>query len=50
MIFFIDSPVPHAAASWFIPPQEALFAFAYNSGTILLLRLDIKTGLVHSNE
>lgn len=45
-----NSPVPHAAASWFIPPQEALFAFAYNSGTILLLRLDIKTGLVHSNE
>ncbi|XP_043261086.1 nuclear pore complex protein Nup160 homolog [Colletes gigas] len=45
-----NSPVPHAAASWFIPPQEALFALAYNSGTILLLRLDIKTGLVHTIE
>ncbi|XP_034185245.1 nuclear pore complex protein Nup160 [Osmia lignaria lignaria] len=43
-------PVPHAAASWFIPPQEALFALAYNSGTILLLRLDTKTGLVHTSE
>ncbi|XP_017877657.1 nuclear pore complex protein Nup160 homolog [Ceratina calcarata] len=45
-----NSPVPHAAASWFIPPQEALFALAYNSGTILLLKLDIKTGLVHASE
>ncbi|CAK9826764.1 Nuclear pore complex protein Nup160 homolog [Anthophora retusa] len=45
-----NSPVPHAAASWYIAPQEALFALAYNSGTILLLRLDIKTGLVHSSE
>ena len=45
-----NSPVPHAAASWFIQPQEALFALAYNSGTILLLRLDIKTGLVHTSE
>ncbi|XP_050491820.1 nuclear pore complex protein Nup160 homolog isoform X1 [Bombus huntii] len=45
-----NSPVPHAAASWLIPPQEALFALAYNSGTILLLRLDTKTGLVHSSE
>ncbi|XP_076180163.1 nuclear pore complex protein Nup160 [Ptiloglossa arizonensis] len=45
-----NSPVPHAAASWFIPPQEALFALAYNSGTILLLRLDTKTGLVHTSE
>lgn len=42
--------MPHAAASWFIQPQEALFALAYNSGTILLLRLDIKTGLVHTSE
>ncbi|KAF3422683.1 hypothetical protein E2986_06785 [Frieseomelitta varia] len=45
-----NSPVPHAAASWFIPLQEALFALAYNSGTILLLRLDTKTGLVHTSE
>ncbi|OAD58553.1 hypothetical protein WN48_10964 [Eufriesea mexicana] len=42
--------IPHAAASWFIPPQEALFALAYNSGTILLLRLDTKTGFVHTSE
>ncbi|XP_076237550.1 nuclear pore complex protein Nup160 [Calliopsis andreniformis] len=45
-----NSPVPHAATSWFIQPQEALFALAYNSGTILLLRLDTKTGLVHTSE
>ncbi|CAL7942667.1 unnamed protein product [Xylocopa violacea] len=45
-----NSPVPHAAASLFIPPQEALFAFAYNSGTVLLVRLDTKTGLVHTSE
>lgn len=47
---YIDSPVPHAATSWYIPPQEALFALAYNSGIILLLRLDIKTGAVHTSE
>ncbi|XP_053989255.1 nuclear pore complex protein Nup160 homolog [Hylaeus volcanicus] len=45
-----NSPMPHAAASWFISPQEALFALAYNSGTILLLRLDVKTSLVHTSE
>ncbi|XP_076303351.1 nuclear pore complex protein Nup160 [Lasioglossum baleicum] len=45
-----NSPVPHAATSWYIPPQDALFALAYNSGVILLLRLDIKTGVVHTSE
>lgn len=45
-----DAPVSHAATSWLTLQDEALFALAYNSGTILLLRLDIVTGLVHSNE
>ncbi|CAD6237041.1 GSCOCG00002109001-RA-CDS [Cotesia congregata] len=46
-----NSPVPHAAASWLtLNPEEALFALAYNTGTILLLRLDGATGLVHTSE
>ncbi|EGI69420.1 Nuclear pore complex protein Nup160-like protein [Acromyrmex echinatior] len=46
-----NSPVPHAAASWLMLPQEeALFALAYSSATILLLRLDALTGLVHTSE
>lgn len=46
-----NSPVAHAAASWLIMPQEeALFAVAYNSGIILLLRLDTISGLVHTSE
>lgn len=46
-----NSPVPHAAASWLtLPQEEALYALAYSSGTILLLRLDTMTGLLHSNE
>lgn len=41
----------HAAASCLIQPQEeALFALAYNSGIILLLRLDTITGFVHTTE
>ena len=48
---FSDSPVPHAAASWLtLPQEEALYALAYNSGTVLLLRLDTVTGLVHTSE
>ncbi|KAK0176406.1 hypothetical protein PV328_000545 [Microctonus aethiopoides] len=44
-------PVPHAAASWLtLPHEEALFALAYNNGSILLLRLDTVTGLVHTSE
>lgn len=43
--------MPHAAASWLtLPQEEALFALAYNSATILLLRLDSLTGLVHTSE
>jgi len=43
--------VPHAAASWLtLPQEEALFALAYSSATILLLRLDTLTGLVHTSE
>ncbi|XP_034947135.1 nuclear pore complex protein Nup160 homolog [Chelonus insularis] len=43
--------VPHAAASWLtLPQEEALFALAYNTGSILLLRLDTMTGLVHTSE
>ncbi|XP_012270896.1 nuclear pore complex protein Nup160 homolog [Orussus abietinus] len=46
-----NSPVPHAAASWLVLPQEeSLFALAYNSGIILLLRLDTITGLVQTSE
>ncbi|KAF7387510.1 hypothetical protein HZH68_013187 [Vespula germanica] len=45
-----NAPVSHAATSWLTLQDEALFALAYNSGTILLLRLDIVTGLVHSND
>ncbi|XP_071559183.1 nuclear pore complex protein Nup160 homolog isoform X2 [Temnothorax nylanderi] len=46
-----NSPVPHAAASWLtLPQEEALFALAYSSATILLLRLDTLTGLVHTSE
>ncbi|XP_058790744.1 nuclear pore complex protein Nup160 homolog isoform X4 [Phymastichus coffea] len=46
-----NAPIAHAAASWLVMPQEeALFAFAFNSGTILLLRLDTITGLVHQSE
>ncbi|XP_043288252.1 nuclear pore complex protein Nup160 homolog isoform X2 [Venturia canescens] len=46
-----NSPVPHVAASWLtLPHEEALFALAYNSGTILVLRLDTVTGLVHTSE
>lgn len=46
-----NSPVPHAAASWLtLPHEEALFALAYNSGMILVLRLDAITGLVHTTE
>ncbi|XP_066602662.1 nuclear pore complex protein Nup160 homolog [Prorops nasuta] len=46
-----NSPVPHAAASWLTPGQEeALFALAYNSGSILILRLDTVTGQVNSTE
>lgn len=43
--------MPHAAASWLtLPHEEALFALAYNSGTVLVLRLDSITGLVHTSE
>ncbi|XP_008559870.1 nuclear pore complex protein Nup160 homolog [Microplitis demolitor] len=46
-----NAPVPHAAASWLtLPHEEALFALAYNTGSILLLRLDAATGLVHTSE
>ncbi|XP_032683313.1 nuclear pore complex protein Nup160 homolog [Odontomachus brunneus] len=46
-----NSPVPHAAASWLtLPQEEALFALAYSSATILLLRLEALTGLVHTSE
>jgi len=49
--FYIDSPIPHAAASWLtLPQEEALFALAYSSATILFLRLDTLTGLVHTSE
>lgn len=34
----IDSPVPHAATSWLSPGEEAVFALAYNSGLILILK------------
>lgn len=46
-----NSPIPHAAASWLtLPHEEAVFALAYNTGSILVLRLDTITGLVHSTE
>ncbi|KAL7295616.1 hypothetical protein TKK_0010980 [Trichogramma kaykai] len=46
-----NSPVAHAAASWLTMPQEeAQFALAYDTGLILLLRMDTVTGLVHSSE
>jgi len=51
LFYCIDSPVPHAAASWLtLPQEEALFALAYSSATILLLRLDTRTGHVHTSE
>ncbi|XP_011311730.1 nuclear pore complex protein Nup160 homolog [Fopius arisanus] len=47
----INTPVSHAAASWLsLPHEEALFALAYSSGTILVLRLDSITGLIHTSE
>ena len=46
-----NSPVAHAAASWLtVPQEEAQFALAYDTGAILLLRMDTITGLVHSSE
>ena len=33
-----------------MPNEEAVFSLAYTSGTILLLRLDAVTGLIHSSE
>ncbi|KAF7993721.1 hypothetical protein HCN44_010316 [Aphidius gifuensis] len=46
-----NSPIPHAAASWLtLPHEEAVFALAYNTASILVLRLDTITGLVHSTE
>ncbi|XP_015116338.1 nuclear pore complex protein Nup160 homolog [Diachasma alloeum] len=46
-----NTPVSHAAASWLLlPHEEAVFALAYSSGSILVLRLDSITGLVHTSE
>lgn len=46
-----NTPVPHAAASWLtLPQEEALFALAHSTGSILLIRLDTVTGLFHTSE
>ncbi|XP_046422018.1 nuclear pore complex protein Nup160 homolog [Neodiprion fabricii] len=46
-----NTSVPHAAASWLtLPQEEALFALAYSTGNILLIRLDTMTGLTHTTE
>lgn len=43
--------VPHASSSWLVPAQNrAFFALAYNSGLILLLKLDCENGTFQTQE
>ncbi|XP_023245481.1 nuclear pore complex protein Nup160 homolog [Copidosoma floridanum] len=44
-----NSLMPHTATSW-MSNNEALFALAYSTGTILILRLNVRSGQMHSSE
>jgi hypothetical protein len=40
------TPLPHTSASWLSVNEEALFALAYSTGPILLIRMDPLSGMV----
>lgn len=43
------TPLPHTSASWLSVNEEALFALAYSTGPILLIRMD-PSGMVSVSE
>jgi hypothetical protein len=45
-----DTPLPHTSASWLSVNEEALFALAYSTGPILLIRMNPLSGMVAVNE
>jgi hypothetical protein len=45
-----DTPLPHTSASWLSVNEEALFALAYSTGPILLIRMNPVSGVVAVNE
>jgi len=45
-----DTPLPHTSASWLSVNEEALFALAYSTGPILLIRMNPLSGVVAVNE
>jgi len=45
-----DTPLPHTSASWLSMNEEALFALAYSTGPILLIRMDPLSGMVAVSE
>ena len=40
MFCVIDNPLPQTSASWLSVNEEALYALAYSTGPILLIRMD----------
>lgn len=45
-----NTPLPHTSASWLSVNEEALFALAYSTGPILLIRMNPLSGMVAVNE
>lgn len=45
-----NTPLPHTSASWLSVNEEALFALAYSTGPVLLIRMDPLSGMVGVSE
>jgi nuclear pore complex protein Nup160 len=45
-----DTPLPHTSASWLSVNEEALFALAYSTGLVLLIRMDPLSGMAGVSE
>jgi hypothetical protein len=45
-----DTPLPHTSASWLSVNEEALFALAYSTGPVLLIRMNPLSGVVRVSE
>ncbi|PNF18521.1 Nuclear pore complex protein Nup160-like protein [Cryptotermes secundus] len=45
-----NTPLPHTSASWLSVNEEALFALAYSTGPVLLIRMDPLSGMVRASE
>nr|CAD7266209.1 unnamed protein product [Timema shepardi] len=46
----INTCLPHACVTWLAMKEEALFALAYNTGLVLLIRLDPMSGMAVTQE